>query len=90
MFSGAKLFHMKTTHGVPLDVTLQVLKSKGITVTWASFIDEARINKWWDFQIIQYCTDSLGDAGYSTEDISEIIQRMKLYILQNEHPMMKK
>lgn len=86
MFSGAVLFELKATHGIPWDITLQNVISKGYTVNWPEFIECARKNKWWDFQTMDAITFVLQDVIENKEEVQEIISRMKLYILTNPHP----
>lgn len=83
MFPGDKLFELKATHGVPLDICLyDIMILNKLPVSWCDFIDQARKNKVWDFQIIAMIETGLSDAGISKETIDEIINRSKLYIMK--------
>lgn len=84
MYSGDKLFNLKATHGVPLDVSLSALLDKNIRVNWVEFIDTARLNKWWDYQTLEAITDALEDAGYVRNDIHNITLRVKKYMMTNK------
>lgn len=86
MFSGAVLFELKATHGIPWDITLEQVRSKGYTINWKEFIDTARNNKWWDFQTLEAITFVLQDVIQDKEEVQNIIDRMKQYILSNPHP----
>lgn len=83
MFPGDKLYELKATHGVPLDISIyEVMTLHGLSVSWCNFIDQARKNKVWDFQIVAMIETGLTDAGISKETIDEIISRAKLYIMK--------
>lgn len=84
IYSGVKLFNLKATHGVPLDIALSALLDQNIRVNWVEFIDTARRNKWWDFQTLEAITDALEDAGYVRSDIHHITLRVKAYMLANK------
>lgn len=84
IYSGDKLFNLKATHGVPLDIALSALLDQNIRVNWVEFIDTARRNKWWDFQTLEAITDALEDAGYARNDIHNITIRVKAYMLANK------
>ena len=86
LFSGSALFELKATHGIPWDITLEHVLSKGYAVNWCEFIDCARKNKWWDFQTLEAITFVLQDVIEDKEVVQAIIDRMKLYILSNPHP----
>lgn len=86
LFSGSELFELKATHGIPWDITLQHVISKGYTVNWTEFIDCARKNKWWDFQTLEAINFVLQDVIEDKNEVQEIITRMKLYIFKNPHP----
>lgn len=88
LFSGTALFELKATHGIPFEVTLQNVIQKGYSVNWVEFIECARNNKWWDFQIIDSITPVLEDVVQDKDTVQHIIQRMKYYMLNNIHPEM--
>lgn len=83
LFPGDRLFELKATHGVPLDVSISAILNKGKNISWVPFIDQARKNKMWDFQTIELMTQSLEDAGVDPDYKTGVISRAKLYILNN-------
>lgn len=83
VFSGARLFELKATHGVPLEISVPAILNKGKVITWDQFIDQARMNKLWDFQILEMITHAIQDAGMDPDYISGVIARTKLYMLKN-------
>lgn len=76
---------MKATHGVPLDVSIEILTKEGYTIEWVSFIEQARKNGWWDYQTLEVVSQSLNDAGIEKSIVDGIIERFKLYVLNNPH-----
>jgi len=80
---GAFIFQLKATHGFPLSVSLDVMiNQRGMVISWVDFIDEARKNKMWDFQIIDEIEYSLIDAEIPKTMQKEILDRCKLYIMK--------
>lgn len=81
IFCGKKLFELKATHGMPLDVAIQEIVDSGARISWGAFVDQARINNWWDFQILELVETSLGMTILDRDYRTEIVQRMKLYMM---------
>jgi hypothetical protein len=83
LISGAEVFKLKATHGLPLDFSVdRIINKAGHAIAWAGFVDEARRNGWWDFQIFQCVDDGLFDAEVPQAMRHEISQRLKGYMLQ--------
>ena len=83
LFPGHTLFNLKTTHGLPLDFALDQIQDKGLTVDWVGFIEEARKNKWWDFQTYEVITHALEDAMFPKPYIEGVKARFQAYVLAN-------
>lgn len=84
MFPGDKLFELYATHGLPLDAAINrvmLIERRGIT--WDKFIEQARKNNRWDFQILDMMENGLMDGCVDKHEIEGILQRAKLYMLQN-------
>lgn len=63
------------THGLPLDVLLDRLRSRGIIPSWLSFYDEARKAGMKHERILSKLSESLGDVyGPSFRDV--VIKRL--------------
>lgn len=89
-FSGAKLFHLKATHGLPLEVAIDmIMNTNGLKIDWPGFIDTARQNDWWDFQIVEAVELALQDGLIEPRLIRGIVTRVKDHILKNKHPKME-
>lgn len=89
MVSGKFLFNLKTTHGFPLDFALdEIINVKGGAIDWPEFIEESRKNGFWDFQTHDLILYALQDASIDKDKINEIMARVKMYMLKNEHPAM--
>jgi hypothetical protein len=84
IFSGKKLFELKATHGMPLDVAIQEIVDSGARISWGEFVDQARLNKWWDFQILELVETALGMTILDRDYRAEVIARMKLYMYTNK------
>jgi len=82
IFPGARLFQIKATHGVPLDITLDLLFSRHLRVDGQGFVDEARRNHWWDFQTLDVVQNALAEVLDHT-DQQAILLRLKRYMLEN-------
>ena len=84
MFDGAKLFQLKATHGLPLEVAVErILRDEEIPIRWETFVEEARANGWYDFQTMEVIDQALVDSGVSREYRSGVMYRFKLYVLSN-------
>ena len=82
LFSGAFLFHLKTTHGFPLDFALdRIVNVEGIAVDWPEFVEEARRNKWWDFQTFEAIEHAMVDAELPRDYREAVRLRLMKYIL---------
>lgn len=79
-FSGKVLFELKATHGIPLDISLDRLLNHGILIDWVEFIEQARMNGWYDYQTFEVIEDALRDIQYPKTN--EILDRLKIYILK--------
>lgn len=87
IFSGVKLFHLKTTHGLPLEVAVdEIMNRHHLKVDWVEFIEEARKNKWWDFQTIDVIEQALTDADVDRGVRDAILLRTKIYMLEIPFP----
>lgn len=84
VYSGARLFQLKATHGLPLgDAVRLVMVENKMRVDWILFIKEARWNKWWDFATLQEIQDALEDAEIDDLTIQSILHRVKTYMQHN-------
>lgn len=85
IFSGKKLFELKATHGLPLDVAISRIadESASIRIDWVEFIETARSNGWWDYQTVEAIEIALTDADLLRSYRDEVLQRVKLYMLTN-------
>lgn len=82
-FSGAKLFELKATHGLPLDVAVdRIVNSEKLSIDWCGFIDQARVQGWYDFQTLDVAEQALTDADVPRDYRDLVILRMKCYILE--------
>lgn len=90
IFDGKLLFELKTVKGFPLELALdKIINEHHKAVDWPAFIDTARTNKWWDFQIYEVVCHAMEDAGLSRDMQVEIKSRFRLYMLANPHPAMQ-
>ena len=89
IFSGARLFELKATHGIPLDVAIQEIIDSNVRISWGEFVDQARANKWWDFQIVELIEQALGSTIVDREYCKGVLCRLKIYMLENAHPYTK-
>jgi alanyl-tRNA synthetase len=89
MFRGDVLFDMKATHGFPLDFALdRIINEHDMAVDWVAFIEAARRNGWWDFQIYDLVSHAMQDASIPKKTQDAICSRIKLYVLSYPHPRM--
>lgn len=89
LFRGDVLFHLKATHGFPLDFALdRLINERGIAVEWPGFIEAARDGGWWDFQTFEVIEHAMQDAGIEREYRAAVLERFKAYVLQRPHPRM--
>jgi alanyl-tRNA synthetase len=89
-YSGAKLFQLKATHGMPLENALDILLNQhSMKVDWVGFVDEARKNEWWDFQTLDVVENALSESTVDRNTTAHIIDGIKRYMLQQPHPAME-
>ncbi|QDB71265.1 alanyl-tRNA synthetase [Serratia phage Moabite] len=88
VFPGDRLFELKATHGVPLEISVAAILNKGKVIDWGQFIEQARRNKFWDFQILDMITNAVQDAGTDPDYIAGVVERTKFYMLKN--PLLNK
>jgi hypothetical protein len=81
IYQGKKLFELKATHGLPLDIALDHLFAAGVSIDWTGFIDCARSNGWYDFKIIALIETSLEDCLIDRDTKLAIVERSKAYIM---------
>lgn len=82
IFPGGRLFQLKATHGVPLEISLENLTSRSMVVDWVGFIKEARLSGWYDFQTLEVIQNALADV-FDRDYQEAITLRLKRYILKN-------
>lgn len=89
LFSGDVLFKLKTTHGFPWSMAFDlILVQQGLLVDWAAFIEAARRDDWWDFQLYEAVCHALVDAEIPSEMQAALRQKFKRYFLTHPHPKM--
>lgn len=89
LFPGDLLFKLKTTHGCPWDMALDViLVQKGLSVDWAAFIEAARREDWWDYQLYEAVCHAMVDAEIPRAMQAAIRQRFQRYVVTYPHPRM--
>lgn len=84
LFPGERLFQLKATHGVPLEISLENLTRASMVVEWEGFIEEARLSGWYDFQTLEVVQNALEDV-FDRTDQEAILLRLKRFILK--HPI---
>ena len=90
LFPGDVLFKLKDAHGLPLDFALDsIINERGMAVSWADFIEEARRCGWWDFQSYEAIAHAMTDAPLPKDAQEAIKRRLQLYILAHPHPAMQ-
>ncbi len=83
LFPGDTLFHIKDTHGLPLEMALdRIITDQGMAVDWVGFIQAARASGWYDFQTIKVISHALADADLPKDYREAVTQRCKLFILK--------
>lgn len=83
IYYGSRLFELKATHGLPLEVALDRLFHDGFSVDWCEFIDCARSNGWYDFQTINVIKQAMDDCMIEPYIKESILVRAKVYIMQS-------
>lgn len=83
VFPGDRLFQLRATFGLPLGDALAAITNLGHAVGWVDFIQEARNNGWWDFQIVEAVEQAWMDADLPRRILDETIKRMKIWIMAN-------
>lgn len=88
LFPGETLFNLKATHGLPLDIALgRILITERIMISWDGYINEARRNNRWDFQIYEEIATALQDAVIPKGTARAILRRVRTYMMR--HPLIK-
>ena len=89
LICGKVIFHLKTTHGIPLDMVIDlVINIQEKAIDWVGFIQEARHNGWWDFQTHKQILHALKSADVPQHIQAGIERGFIRWVLANEHPAM--
>lgn len=89
VFSGERLFKLKDTHGISLDISLdKIVNSEKLRVDWEGYVRTARVHGRWDFQTIDEIRCGLEDAQLDKNYIDCVLRGVKLFIQNNKHPEM--
>jgi len=89
VFRGEVLYALKATHGFPLDFALDRIFSAGWVVDWVAFIEAARRDGRWDYQTLKDLQHAFEDIQLDKATMKAIIDRFKIYVTNNEHPLLK-
>jgi len=82
-FPGDKLFELKATHGLPLDVAVdRIVNTERMVIDWQGFIDQARVQGWYDFQTLDVAEQALTDADVPRDYRDAVVLRMKAYVME--------
>jgi Alanyl-tRNA synthetase len=85
-FPGSKLFELKATHGLPLDVAVdRIVNTERMVIDWQGFIDQARAQGWYDFQTLDVAEQALTDADVPRDYRDAVVLRMKAYVMEKRH-----
>lgn len=91
LYNGSMIFELKATHGLPLDFVFdEVINKQKLSIDWVGFIEAARRNKWWDFQIYDLIEYSLRDSDVNKELTEGILFRFKIYVMKHPHSGLKR
>lgn len=83
MLPGEIAYRLKAERGLPLDITIDVIMGQqGTRIEWPGFIDAARRNGWFDFQILLEIEHALQDAATAREVAAAIMDRCRYYVMQ--------
>ena len=81
--SGAFVFELKATHGLPLEMAIdRIILEKNMRISWADYIEAARLNGWYDFQIFESIRYGLQESMIDKEKKQAIIDKTKIYLLK--------
>lgn len=83
LMPGSEVFRLKDQQGVPLSMSVTLCLMRNVCIEWPSFIEAARSAGWYDFQTLAQLRAALSDADVGDEYTNAVIQRFKLYVLQN-------
>lgn len=85
VYDGARLFELKATHGLPLEIAVdRIVNQEGLPINWGAFIERARSQGWYDFQTLDVAEHALTDADVSRDYRDAVILQMKLYIMNHK------
>jgi len=80
LFPGDKLFELKATHGLPLEIALErIITQEGLAVHWLQFLKQARKNLWTDKQTYRVIRHSLVDADIAKEIREGVCRGLEKY-----------
>lgn len=84
LYPGSKLFELKATHGLPLDIAVdRIINFEQLRIEWPSFIETARKNGWWDYMTLEAIEVALTDSDINRMLRDGIIASIKMYMLAN-------
>jgi alanyl-tRNA synthetase len=86
LMPGSEVFRLKDQQGVPLSMTVGMCLIRDVRIEWLSFIEAARSAGWYDFQTLAQLKAAFSDADVGDEYTNAVVQRFKLYVLNNPRP----
>lgn len=87
--SGELAFNLMDTHGLPLDMMIDVLDDKNLSVMWGEFVDIALTRKWYSYQVYERIKNAYDESINFTrrkDEINSILNNVRYHIcVVDEH-----
>jgi alanyl-tRNA synthetase len=76
--SGKFLFDLSDTHGLPIEIAVQEILERGLSINWLEFIKEAQIAGWKNRKIKEKIKSAMQDLIGYDEYKQGLIERLQL------------
>jgi len=81
---GKFVFKMSDTHGLPLEITVDLLRQKNMVVDWVSFYNAASDVGWQPKRIFSRIEAAVGDV-FGSRARQEVSTRLMFCLLRDTH-----
>lgn len=81
IFPGDKLFDLRSTHGISLEIMIdEIINKQNMAISWIDFIDAARNNKWKEKTIYDNILYGLRDGFVDKNLSNNILDKVTKYM----------
>ncbi len=73
------VFRLADTHGIPLEILVQIIDDRGMVVAWDLFVDDARSHGWQDKTIRRKAIAAIAE-NFPRDYLVDFTKRLDIYL----------